>query len=517
VIPAAAAADRRLLVLAATSRDAATTEGLLLPLGIDVVTCSTFDHLLRELQTGAAAVLVAEDAMLPPHSAALHRLLNAQPPWSDLPVLILTRPGADSAASGDAVRTLGNVTLVERPVRVATLVSAVRTALRARERQYQIREHLADRAAAELSLRQADRRKDEFLATLGHELRNPLAPLMTAAQLLKTTGVADPVVARVLPVMERQLSHLVRLVNDLLEVSRITRGLIEVRREPVDLVFLVHSALDTSRPMLDAARHQVDVELPSEPVTVQGDTVRLTQVFANLLNNAAKYTNQGGHICVRIWKEDDRALVSVRDDGIGIAADDLASVFEMFTQVDRSNRVAQGGLGIGLTLVRSLVAMHGGSVDARSEGIGRGSEFVVSLPRIASDPRVPLEVEAPPAFPELRILIVDDNHDAADTLGALLSALGATVSVAHDGRQGLDTFASFHPDAVILDVGMPEIDGYEVAQRIRSMNNGRKPLLIALSGWGQESDQRRSRAAGFDHHVVKPPDIKALRELLLLR
>ena len=507
--------DRRLLFLAATAKDASTTQKLLTSLGIEVCTCQSVDALVEQLAGGAGAVLLSEERVSGGHRAALQTALGTQPPWSDLPVLVLTRPGADSAESGDLVRTLGNVTLLERPLRLATLVTAVRSALRARERQYQIREHLAERSRAEASLRLADQRKDEFLATLGHELRNPLAPLLTAIQLLKTVDATEPVVARVRPVMERQISHLLRLVNDLLEVSRITRGLIEVRREPIDLAFVIHSALDTSRPMLDAARHHVDVDLPAEPVIVHGDPVRLTQVFANLLNNAAKYTNANGHIWLRLWKRGTTAFVSVRDDGIGIPPGQLDSVFEMFTQVDRSNRLAQGGLGIGLTLVRSLVSMHGGTVEARSKGPGAGSEFVVALPITTAGRSLP-EPAAPAvsALPPRRVLVVDDNQDAADTLGALLSTLGATVSVAHSGPAALEALDSFRPDAVVLDIGMPEMDGYEVAKSIRATPRHHGVLLIALTGWGQEADQLRSRAAGFDHHVVKPPDVARLRELL---
>jgi two-component system, sensor histidine kinase len=514
-VTADGATDRRLLFLAGTSRDAITTEERLAPAGIDVVVCKTFGELLEQARTGAGAILVSEEAVSSRHNAALQALVAAQPPWSDLPILVLTRPGADSAASGDAVRTLGNVTLLERPLRIATLVTAVRTALRARDRQYQIREHLAERSRAEESLRVADRRKDEFLATLGHELRNPLAPLLTAIQLLQTVDGKEPVVARVRPVMERQINHLLRLVNDLLEVSRITRGLIEVRREPLDLAAVVYSAVDTSRPMLEAAHHHLELDLTEVPVCVSGDAVRLTQVFSNLLNNAAKYTKAGGHVQVRMWRERDTARVSVRDDGIGIAPDQLGPVFEMFTQVDRSNRLAQGGLGIGLTLVRSLVSMHGGTVEARSDGPDKGSEFIVSLPAIPAGAIVDkLMVPVPAKLPARRILVVDDNRDAADTLGALLSALGATVSVAHSGRAALEALDTFHPDALVLDIGMPEMDGYEVARRIRAMAAHRHLLLIALTGWGQESDQHRSRAAGFDHHVVKPPDVARLRELL---
>jgi signal transduction histidine kinase/ActR/RegA family two-component response regulator len=507
--------DRRVLFLAATSRDAVATASMLAPLRLQVHVCRSFDELMREVAAGAGAVLLPEEWASPSHIAALHGLLSSQPPWSDLPVLILTRSGADSPEAVEAVRLLGNVTLLERPVRLATLATALRTALRARERQYQIREHLAERARAEEALRLADRRKDEFLATLGHELRNPLAPLLAALHLLKSAGLKAPVVARVTAVMDRQIGHLLRLVSDLLEVSRITRGLIEVQREPIDLGFVVQSAVDSCRTALDVARHELSVHIPDEPVIVWGDTVRLTQVFSNLLNNAAKYTEAGGRITVRVSREDRRARVSVKDNGIGIASDQLKAVFEMFTQVDRSNRAAQGGLGIGLTLVRSLVTQHGGTVEARSEGIGSGSEFVVDLPA-ADVPAVkaaPLQQARP--FPPRRILIADDNRDAADTLGELLTSLGATVHVVHSGGDALVAIDAFGPDAMLLDIGMPGMDGFEVARRLRARPGGERLLLIALTGWGQTEDQLRSRAAGFDHHVVKPPDVERLRELLM--
>jgi CheY-like chemotaxis protein/two-component sensor histidine kinase len=350
---------------------------------------------------------------------------------------------------------------------------------------------------------------------LGHELRNPLSPLLTAVHLLKTAGLTDPVAVRVNAVMERQIRHLVRLVDDLLEVSRITRGLIEMQREYLDLSTIVQAAIDTSRPLLDAAGHVLNVEFPPERVIVHGDAVRLTQVFSNLLTNAAKYTDAGGQIGIRVRRQDNRAIVTVRDNGIGIAPEQLSAVFDMFTQVDRSNRRAQGGLGIGLTLVKSLVAMHDGRVEARSEGLGKGSEFVLELPIL--DRRSAGPPGAPPLkpFPKRRILVVDDNTDAAETLGELLTALGAIVSVAHSGRAALAELDRFDPDSVVLDIGMPGMDGYEVAERIRASADHHDVLIIALTGWGQEHDQRRSAAAGIDHHVVKPPDIDKLRQLFL--
>ncbi len=508
------APDRRLVFLAPTARDAATTQAMLAPADVEVHVCKDFGDVLRELRAGAGALLLPEESATPPQVEALAGFLRSQPPWSDLPILLLTRHGADSEQVNEAVRMLGNVTLLERPVRIATLVSAVRTALRARERQYQIREHLAERQRTELSLRLADQRKDEFLATLGHELRNPLAPLLAALQLLKAAGVQNPVLSRVSVVMDRQITHLVRLVNDLLEVSRITRGLIEVRREPVDLAFVIHSAVDTSRPIIEAAGHVLTIELPPAPVIVHGDQVRLTQVFANLLTNAAKYTNAHGRIDVVVRRNDERAIVSVRDNGIGLASEQLAGVFDMFTQVDRSSRRAQGGLGIGLTLVKSLVAMHGGSVEARSEGLGRGSEFVVELPVMSNERPITAETTAMKRFPARRILVVDDNVDASDTLGTLLETLGATVQVAHSGEDALALLDTFGPDTVLLDIGMPDMDGYEVARRIRASPKHAEILLVAVTGWGQESDQRQAQLAGFDHHVVKPLDLEKLRELL---
>ena len=505
-----AATDARALVLAATSRDGELAGDVLRSAGVCTEVCPSFDMLLSAIREGAAVALIAEETLSTAHTNALARLLSRQPPWSDLPLLVLARPGADSAELGDAVRSLGNVTLLERPLRVATLMSAMRTAIRARERQYQIRGHLADRARTEALLREADQRKDEFLATLGHELRNPLAPLTTGLQLLKGNTHHD---RAVLAVMERQIGHLTRLVDDLLEVSRVTRGVIEVRREPIDLGFVVQSALETSRPAIALVGHELTVDLPSEPITVNGDAVRLTQVFANLLSNAAKYTNSGGHIHLCVGREDDWAVASVRDTGIGIPPNQLEAVFDMFTQVDRSSRRSQGGLGIGLTLVRSLVAMHDGTVEARSAGPGQGSEFIVRLPVVAEERRVqklPADLEDLPAR---RVLVVDDNADAAETLGMLLSRLGATVCVCHSGLEALEVVDTFNPDAVLLDIGMPGMDGYEVARRLRTGTHG-NVLLVALTGWGQEQDHERSRAAHFDHHLIKPPDLHVLRDVL---
>lgn len=511
----AGSSDLRLLVLAPTEKDAAITADLLSAAGVESETFPSLELLVRAIPDGAAAILVPEECLSGPLKAPLAAFLAAQPPWSDLPVLILTRPGADSPESAEAWHTLGNVTLLERPPRVSTLLSAAQSAVRARARQYQIRGHLAERLRTEQELRNADRRKDEFLATLGHELRNPLAPILNSLEILKLSGAAsEGGAAQACAVMERQVLHLNRLVDDLLEVSRITRGIIEVKKDPQDLVAIVRGAIDTSRLIVDGMRHELRFITPDTPVYVTGDAVRLTQVFANLLNNAAKYTNHGGHITVTVAAEGDQAVVSVKDDGIGIAPDLLASVFDMFMQVDRSTRRAQGGLGIGLTLVRSLVGMHGGKVEARSDGQGLGSEFVVRLPRLKDAATAVEETRKMPSIPSRRILIVDDSRDGGESLSVLLRVLGADVSLVHSGRAALHAVESFRPDVVLLDIGMPGMDGYEVARRIRANSANRAVMLIALTGWGQDEDRERSKAAGFNHHLVKPADIDQLRQLL---
>jgi two-component system, sensor histidine kinase len=499
--------ERRLLVLAPVGKDGSLVEAMLRKDAVACLACADVDGLSRELERGAAAILIAEEAL--PHDERLADLIQHQPPWSDLPVLVLTRPGADSPAVARALRTLGNVTLLERPVRVTALASAVRSALRARERQYETRAHLRERE-------DADRRKDEFLATLAHELRNPLAPIRNSVSLLRLSGAAEPA-GQVWEMMDRQVDHMVRLVDDLMEVSRITRGKIELRKEMVDLAEVMAAAVETSRPLIDAARHQLTIELPPEALPVEADPVRLAQVFANLLNNAVRYTDPGGRIGIAARREDGAALISVRDTGIGIAAEALPRVFDMFVQAHARDSRAQSGLGIGLTLVRSLVEMHGGSVAAGSAGPGLGSEFVVRLPLARHDAqRAPAAAGATgrkiPGLP--RVMVVDDNRDAADSLAAVLKLLGAEVRVTHDGRAALDELGAFRPAVVFLDLGMPGMDGYETARHMRAREDTRSTLIIALTGWGQESDRRHTQAAGFNQHLVKPADITALRAVL---
>jgi PAS domain S-box-containing protein len=371
---------------------------------------------------------------------------------------------------------------------------------------------------AEEALKEADRRKDEFLATLAHELRNPLAPISNAVQLMRRPDgrrQSD----RVVEMVGRQVRQIVTLVDDLMEVSRITRGKIDLRLERVPVAEVIHSAVETSQLAIERAGHQLAVALPEEPLVLLADRVRLTQVFANLLNNAAKYTDAGGRIWVDVRLVDGMVAVSVRDTGIGIPEESLGRVFDMFAQAHRAVGRGQGGLGIGLTMVRSLVEMHHGSVEAHSEGAGLGSEFVVRLPLAQPDeawPERPGLAQARPKAPFAgqRILVVDDNRDAADTLGLLLEADGAEVRVVYDGRAALAMAESFTPSSVMLDIGMPGMDGYEVARRLRQDERFANMRIVALTGWGQDSDRRQTRNRGFTHHLTKPVSLEDLYKIL---
>ena len=369
------------------------------------------------------------------------------------------------------------------------------------------------------AVQESDRAKDVFLATLAHELRNPLAPVWNGLTIIARAPHDTQRVMQVSGMIERQVGQLVRLVDDLLDVSRITTGKIELKKEPADLASVLRSAIETSRPHIEAARHGLSLVVPDEPVEVDGDPVRLAQVFSNLLNNASKYTQPGGQIDVIVRPGPDAVEVRVRDTGEGLAPEMLTKVFGLFTQVSHPAERHQGGLGIGLSLVEGLVRLHGGSVEARSPGLGGGSEFIVRLPRRVPAPAGSDEDETrpqplqplPAARP--RILVVDDNVDGAATLAELLRMMGCDVSVANDGHSAVTAVAEHRPEVVLLDIGLPDINGYEVARQVRAMRGLRQPRLIALTGWGQEQDKRMAAQAGFDEHWTKPVDPARLQQL----
>ena len=380
----------------------------------------------------------------------------------------------------------------------------------------EINQDITERRRVEEALRDADRRKDEFLATLAHELRNPLAPIRNGLQLMRMSGKDEHAVEQARAMMDRQLNQMVRLVDDLMDVSRISRGKLELKKEWVQLAIVINSAVETSRPIIEQMGHAITVTIPKNPIIVNADLTRLAQVFVNLLNNAAKYSERGGRIWLTAERQGSDVVVTVKDTGIGIAADQLLHIFEMFSQVDRSIERSQSGLGIGLTLVRRLVEMHDGSIEAKSEGAGKGSEFVVRLP-VVVEASVPQEADNShddDLKSTLRILVVDDNKDSADSLSMMLKIMGNDTQTAYDGEEAVLSAEKYKPDVILLDIGLPKLNGYEACRRIREMPWGKKLVIIAQTGWGQDGDRQRTHDAGFDHHMVKPVDPTTLMKML---
>jgi signal transduction histidine kinase/ActR/RegA family two-component response regulator len=676
--------EERVLLLPATAADANLSRSILAEAGLDCRICRDFGEIADCMAEGGGGVILLTDELLPRlPTGALLEALATQPPWSDIPVVLLSAEGAAPGRSSWALEMLGNVTVLERPVRVTTLVSALRAAIRARLRQYELRRRMRDLTLAEASLRQqterlrllwetgsvmlqtddpdemlhtvfqriaphfrlslyfhamaneartgfklstwhgideqtatriaglqhaalaarfdaeirlhadvgnlqtseeiaselaragleayvchplvaegrllgtlsfaglgrgpfdadeieflgticryltvaylrarlihqlrdTDRRKDEFLATLAHELRNPLAPLRNALQIIRLAQGDESTVEKARAMMDRQLHQMVRLIDDLLDVSRISRGKLALRKEAVELAGCIRNAVETARPLIEAAGHSLTLDLPDTPVWVNADPVRLAQVFSNLLNNAAKFTERGGRIWLEAVREQSQAVVEVRDNGIGIPASELPHIFDMFTQGDQSLEKSHGGLGIGLTLVKRLVEMHGGSVRATSEGTGHGAQFTVTLPMAVVLPKRMEKgepMQTPAAFAG-RVLVADDNHDAAESLSVVLRLMGSEVRTVHDGQQAVEEAALFHPDVILLDIGMPRLNGYEAARRIRREDWSARTVLVALTGWGQEEDKRRATEAGFDWHFTKPVNTAELHALM---
>jgi PAS domain S-box-containing protein len=373
-----------------------------------------------------------------------------------------------------------------------------------------------ERKLMEQSLREADRRKDEFLATLAHELRTPLGPIRHAAAVLHVHSMPLPEQKWASEVIDRQVRQMARLLDDLLDVSRITRNRLELRTESMPLADIVNSALELAQPLVESQRHRLTVSLPDEPLILQADAARLAQVFANLVNNAAKYTDPGGEISLAAWREDDAVVVCVKDNGIGIAPAHLPVLFDMFSQAEPALQRAHGGLGIGLSLVRALVQMHGGTVTAHSDGVGQGSEFVVRLPLQAATPRVAPDdaCGAEPSAGSRRILVVDDSSDSAESLALWLRLQRHEVRTAGDGPSALEEAQRFRPEIAVLDIGLPRMDGYELARRLRKQEWARGMVLVAMTGWAQEHDKRLASEAGFDQHLTKPVAVESIARII---
>ena len=514
--------DERILIVAPLGRDAAVMTTFMAQSGLEAVAFETADALATAIAAGVGAIVITEEVLIPGVPGGLTGALRAQPAWSDVPVIILTsadRVAEPSAVALRAFDSLGNITLLERPVRVMTLLSTLRSALRARRRQYEVREYVTERRRLEDALRErADaleaggRAKDEFLAMLGHELRNPLGAIIVAARLLQHPESARQATPP-REVIARQAQHLARLVDDLLDVSRVTLGKVELHKKAVDVSDAVTRLMATLQTAMETRQHEIIVE--TRPVWVEADETRLDQIVGNLVSNALKYTPAGGRVCVTVVPEGDTAVICIQDTGIGVDPALLPRVFDLFVQGEDRLERSRGGLGIGLTLVRRLVELHGGTVDAFSPGAGRGTTFVVRLPRIAAPEHAGTVPEDGRSMRGgLDVLIVEDNDDARDMMRNLLCLAGHAVRDARDGQLGLAMALDRPPDAAIIDVGLPGLDGFELARRLRADPRGRSMTLIALTGYGQDETRARALAAGFDAFLVKPLAADELERIL---
>lgn len=500
--------ELRILILMAVGRDARLAEEALQRVGLACQICGNLDELRREIGAGAGAVLVAHEA-LPLGPSARHDWFGDEPLWSQLPLVVLTGAGTPRPRSA-ALRRFEhrkNVSFLERPVPKLTLVSTLLAAIESRRRQYFVRDLVAE-------LEAGVRQRDEYLAMLAHELRNPLAPIQSGLDVLRIAGDNRALTERTLSIIERQVAHMTRLINDLLDVSRVTRGKITLRRRPIDLREVAQQATESLGASGKLAGRRLSLGLPHEPVVVDVDQDRIVQILANLLDNAVKYTDPEGRVEVTVARAAADATLSVRDDGIGLPADAADRIFQLFAQGDGPRG---GGLGLGLTLSRALVELHGGAIEAYSAGLGQGTEFTVRLP-LVEHARIESSAGAHPGNGPLaghRVLVVDDNRDVADATGALLELLGVGTEIVYDGASALERFARFRPTVVLLDLGMPGMDGLEVAQEIRRHEGSASTLLVAVTGWSNEKDARsRAKAAGFDRYLTKPVPVAALRSVL---
>lgn len=505
--------DDRVLVVAPTGRDSVMVTNVLVQSDIKAEACDGIEDICRRWTDGAGAVFIAEEALTASSLSLLIDVISRQPPWSDLPVIVMTGGGKATRFTtriAEALQEKTHVTLLERPLRKLTLVSSVRAAIAARRRQYEVRDLLQ-------ASRDGVLHRDQFLAMLAHELRNPLAPVRNAVELLRLGSTTKEIQRRALAMMERQVQQMGRLLDDLLDVSRVTHNKITLRKEHLELSDVIARSVESARPLIDARAHQFLAHIDPGAHVVYGDLTRLVQVVSNLLNNAAKYTPEGGQISLLVRREGNDAVVQVRDNGVGLSAELLPNVFNLFSQGRRSLARSEGGLGIGLALVRTLVEMHGGTVAASSEGPDRGSMFEIRIPIVSRPDTLAVGPKGMPevsvAAPKI-ILVVDDNQDAADSLALMLEMGGHAVEVAYDGMSGLEAAKRVHPQAAILDIGLPDMSGFEVAEQLRSFSKSTEMMIIALSGYGQPEDKERSLRAGFDVHLVKPVDVAELTQAL---
>jgi len=529
--PDVGGADERVLLLAPTGRDAHMVAKVLGEAGVSAEACGDINDFCQKLSDGAGAAFITEEALDATALKCLVEALGAQPPWSDFPLVVLTSGGGDAPPNMRLLKTLadaGNVTLIERPTRIITLVSALHAALRARRRQYEVREHLhaqkrteEERALLLVEAEAANRTKDEFLATMSHELRTPMTAILGWAQLLRSRTLNEEDFARALEIVERNAQSQKKLIDDLLDISRIITGKLRLDVQPVDLASVVAAAVDALRPTAEAKAIRLQPLLDPQAGPVSGDTDRLQQVVWNLLSNAVKFTPRGGRVQVRLERVNSHVEIIVSDSGRGISAEFLPHVFDRFRQADGTSTRKHGGLGLGLSIVRQLVELHGGTVGVESDGEGQGATFIVQLPLMVtrkqsnaalSERRHPtaggdgLSFDCPPSLEGLRVLVVDDEADTLRLLRTVLERCGTEVTTAGSVAEALAAFAASKPDVLISDIGMPETDGYELIGKLRAAESGSNARIpaIALTAYARVEDRVRALNAGFQVHVPKP-------------
>lgn len=500
--------DERVLIWA-PGRDGALTRDFLCTEGVIVESFSDGTLCCQAAAAGVGVMVLAEEMLSHPDSGQVRDLLAGQPSWSDIPLVIVARPTTRGTGLTRILDDYGSVSILHRPLSLDTLRSTVRAALRARRRQYQVRDLLSQRD-------QTDRRREEFLAMLAHELRNPLTPIRTGLQVLRVTDSKE-LLDRTFAMIERQVVNLTRLIDDLLEVSRITRGRIHLQKSIIDIPRVLADVIDARGRMASEKGLKMRL-LPdgSESIQVEGDPTRIEQIVDNVLVNAIKFTPAGGDITLRAHRDGDKAIIRVRDSGIGIAPALLDAVFELFAQTGHTLDRTDGGLGIGLTVVKNLAELHGGSVKALSEGAGKGTEIVIELPAVQNAVAHP-EAEPIPntAGRSRRVLLVEDNRDSADLLATYLRAKGHTVYVAYDGTAGFNTAFRERPDVIICDIGLPGMDGYELARTLTRAAELQGCKLLAVTGYGEQRDKERGQRAGFQHYIVKPADPAEIARLIV--
>jgi signal transduction histidine kinase/CheY-like chemotaxis protein len=495
--------EQRVLIYAPVGKDARHVCQVLARAELECFVCLHTADVVQEIGKGAGMLLLVEEALTVDFLKSISQILRQQQTWSDLPILVLSKRGLDSPGMRDIYQRLGNVTLMERPLQSVTLLAAANSALRARKRQYEMRE--------------VDRRKDEFLAMLAHELRNPLAPISAASELLRFSTLDRDRINQTSEIISRQVDHMSALIDDLLDMSRVSRGLITLDNKVLDVRHIVTNAVEQVRPLIDLRGHRLSVHMPPEPGLVKGDQKRLIQVVSNLLNNAAKYTPEGGTLSVALDIDEKNITVRISDDGIGLAPHVIGHVFEMFTQAERTPDRSQGGLGIGLALVKNLAELHQGTVSAHSDGTGCGSTFSIILPRADALEEALLQTADAAEFQSprrRRLLVVDDNRDAARMLGMYLESAGHEIIIEHSARDALERARTAVPDICLLDIGLPDMDGNELALQLRALPETTNAVLIAITGYGQEQDRKKTAVAGFNHHFVKPVNMKQLLAIL---